>query len=83
MVIGGTLDPDPVSKRFDGCSLAPEIRYFGRVDSSGRVTIPKALRDWLGLHAGAEVVIATDGDVVTIRKATAESADSAPIGEVD
>ena len=44
-----------------------------RVTSRGRVTIPKPIRDKLGIHPGTEVDFEIDGQAVRIVKA-AESA---------
>lgn len=40
-----------------------------RVTEKGQVTIPKVLRDELGIGAGTEVEFDRDGDVIVIRKA--------------
>ena len=37
-----------------------------RVGAKGQVVIPKELRDQLGLHPGAEVDLAADGDAVVV-----------------
>jgi antitoxin PrlF len=42
-----------------------------RVGSDGRVTIPKALRQQLGLDPGTEVRLAVVGDALLIRTVTA------------
>lgn len=41
-----------------------------RVTEKGQVTIPKELRDELGIGAGSEVVFARADDAIVIRKAT-------------
>lgn len=41
-----------------------------RVTEKGQVTIPKALRDELGIGAGSEVAFERAGDTVVIRKST-------------
>ncbi len=40
-----------------------------RVGEKGRVTIPKDLRDALGIGAGSEVVFEREHDVILVRKA--------------
>lgn len=40
-----------------------------RVTEKGQVTIPKQLRDELGIGAGSEVDFERDGDSIVIRKA--------------
>ena len=39
-----------------------------RVSSKGQVTIPKHLRDQVGIKAGTEVEIDIDGEVITVRR---------------
>lgn len=39
-----------------------------RVTEKGQVTIPKGLRDALGIGAGTEVEFERDGDTVVVRK---------------
>lgn len=39
-----------------------------RVTTEGRITIPKRIRDALGLHAGAELEIRREGATVLLRK---------------
>ena len=39
-----------------------------RVTEKGQVTIPKELRDALGIGAGTEVEFVRDGDVIVVRK---------------
>lgn len=39
-----------------------------RVTEKGQVTIPKKLRDQLGIGAGSEVEFQRDGEVIVIRK---------------
>lgn len=39
-----------------------------RVSEKGQVTIPKALRDQLGLGAGSEVAFEISGDTIVVRK---------------
>jgi antitoxin PrlF len=39
-----------------------------RVTDKGQVTIPKGLRDELGIGGGTEVEFDRDGDVIVIRK---------------
>lgn len=39
-----------------------------RVTEKGQVTIPKALRDELGIGAGTEVSFEREGDAVLVRK---------------
>lgn len=41
-----------------------------RVTEKGQVTIPKALRDSLGIGAGTEVVFERADDTIVIRKVT-------------
>lgn len=41
-----------------------------RVTEKGQVTIPKELRDELGIDAGSEVEFARKNDTIVIRKAT-------------
>jgi AbrB family looped-hinge helix DNA binding protein len=38
-----------------------------RLDRAGRITLPKALRDSLGLKAGDKLLIASDGERITLR----------------
>ena len=40
-----------------------------RVTAKGQVTIPKALREQLGIGAGSEVSFVRKGDTIVIRKA--------------
>lgn len=40
-----------------------------RVTSKGQVTIPKPVRDKIGITAGTEVEFRVDGDIVTLRRA--------------
>jgi AbrB family looped-hinge helix DNA binding protein len=39
-----------------------------RVTSKGQVTIPKELRDQLGISSGSEVTFSIDGDAIIVRK---------------
>ncbi len=39
-----------------------------RVTEKGQVTIPKDLRDALGIGAGSEVTFERDGDTIVVRK---------------
>jgi AbrB family looped-hinge helix DNA binding protein len=39
-----------------------------RVTEKGQVTIPKALRDAVGIGAGSEVEFSQDGDSIVLRK---------------
>ena len=39
-----------------------------RVSSKGQVTIPKPLRDRIGIGAGGEVEFGLDGETITVRK---------------
>ena len=39
-----------------------------RVTEKGQVTIPKELRDALGIGAGSEVTFERDGDAIVVRK---------------
>jgi antitoxin PrlF len=41
-----------------------------RVTEKGQVTIPKELRDTLGIGAGTEVEFERDGDTIVVRKVT-------------
>lgn len=41
-----------------------------RVTDKGQVTIPKDLRDELGIAPGTEVVFARDGEAIVLRKTT-------------
>jgi antitoxin PrlF len=41
----------------------------GRVTEKGQVTIPKELRDALGIGAGSELDFALDGNTLVVRKA--------------
>lgn len=38
-----------------------------RVDEKGRVTIPRSIRDSLGIEAGSDVTTSVDGGTVVIR----------------
>ena len=40
-----------------------------RVSTKGQVTIPKPLRDRIGIGAGGEVEFGLDGETITLRKA--------------
>ncbi|MCW4048211.1 MAG: AbrB/MazE/SpoVT family DNA-binding domain-containing protein [Candidatus Bathyarchaeota archaeon] len=40
----------------------------GSVTSKGQVTIPKEIRDTLGISEGDKVIFLIDGDVVVLRK---------------
>ena len=52
-----------------------------RISGRGRITIPKLLRDRLGLHRGAEVEVTPhDGGVLIRRRAAADDAMAAAIG---
>ena len=44
----------------------------GSVNSKGQVTIPKEIRDALGLVEGDRIVFMLEGERVVIRKATGE-----------
>jgi antitoxin PrlF len=44
-----------------------------RVTTKGQVTIPKRLRDELGLGAGCEVEVDRDGNTIVIRRADGSS----------
>ena len=41
---------------------------FSKVTSRGQTTIPKSIREAAGLYAGDELVFATDGEQVVVRK---------------
>lgn len=41
-----------------------------RVSEKGQVTIPKPLRDQLGIGAGSEVTFEVEGDTIVVRKRT-------------
>lgn len=41
-----------------------------RVTEKGQVTIPKHLRDALGIGSGSEVAFERDGDVLVVRKSS-------------
>lgn len=53
-------------------SLPIEVKNgFGhRVSSKGQVTIPKPVREVLGVQLGGEVEFLVEGNVVTIRRST-------------
>ncbi len=40
----------------------------GKVTTKGQVTIPREIRDRLGIHPGSTVEFTVDGDVVRLRK---------------
>ncbi|MCF2138399.1 MAG: AbrB/MazE/SpoVT family DNA-binding domain-containing protein [Candidatus Thorarchaeota archaeon] len=40
-----------------------------RIDERGRITIPKDVRDMVGLKAGDPIIISAKGDKVTLTKA--------------
>jgi AbrB family looped-hinge helix DNA binding protein len=40
----------------------------GKVTTKGQVTIPREIRDRLGIHPGSTVEFAVDGDDVRLRK---------------
>ena len=40
-----------------------------RVSTKGQVTIPKRLRDRIGIRAGSEVDFSFEGDAITVRRA--------------
>ncbi|MDT7887679.1 MAG: hypothetical protein RQ885_01725 [Desulfurococcales archaeon] len=42
------------------------ISYMGRIDPKGRITIPIAIRDLLGLYEGATITIQVDLDTRSI-----------------
>lgn len=42
-----------------------------RVTEKGQVTIPKDVRDALGIGSGTEVEVVRDGDVAVVRKVSA------------
>lgn len=46
---------------------------MGKVTEKGQVTIPKELRDRLGIGAGSEVAFERSGDTLVIRKMSNES----------
>ena len=50
--------------RFD----APAESHAARLTSKGQVTIPKAIRDELGLETGDPVLFSIHGKVVNLRK---------------
>ncbi|MBN8998547.1 MAG: AbrB/MazE/SpoVT family DNA-binding domain-containing protein [Rhizobiales bacterium] len=41
-----------------------------RVSAKGQVTVPKELRDKIGIGEGSEVEFGLDGDVITLRRAS-------------
>jgi AbrB family looped-hinge helix DNA binding protein len=42
---------------------------ISKITSKGQVTLPKAVRDQLGLQAGDSIVYEVDGNTVRVRKA--------------
>jgi len=59
------------------------IRYSRRLTSKGQVTVPKAIRDALGLQAGSAVRFKVDDDgSVTIAKVDREKEKEAYLGRV-
>ena len=52
-----------------------------RVSTKGQVTIPKPLRDRVGIRAGSEVDFAVEGDAITLRRAKAPSRPGKTRGE--
>lgn len=52
-----------------------------RVTEKGQVTIPKELRDALGIGAGTEVEFERRNDVIVVRKAKAATGRGARIAE--
>jgi AbrB family looped-hinge helix DNA binding protein len=47
-----------------------------KIDSLGRITLPKGLRDRMGFIEGTEIEILTDKDVVCLRKAGPENSEA-------
>lgn len=54
-----------------------------RLTSKGQVTIPKPLRDRLGLRAGTEVRFELHDDVIVLRKAVREDLIDKWVGALD
>jgi antitoxin PrlF len=44
-----------------------------RVSEKGQITIPKDLRDELGIGAGSDVAVTREGDTIVLRKTEAMS----------
>lgn len=49
------------------------MKQYAPIDKAGRVVIPKALRDALGLEAGAELEMELEGDSLVVRARAAGS----------
>jgi len=43
------------------------------IDKAGRVVVPKPLRDRLGLEAGDNLLVESDGDTITLRPVRPQS----------
>lgn len=52
-----------------------------RVSTKGQVTIPKIIRDRVGIREGSEVEFAVDGDTITLRHAKPRSRPGKTRGE--
>lgn len=52
-----------------------------RVTTKGQVTIPRAVRDEVGIKPGMEVEFGVDGEVVTLRRAKPRSRPGKSRGE--
>jgi len=57
----------PISKELNGFCSMIELSVSS-VTSKGQVTIPKEIRDSLGIEKGDRVIFLKDGDVVIFRK---------------
>lgn len=52
-----------------------------RVSTKGQVTIPKPLRDRIGIRPGSEVDFGIEGDAITLRRAKARGRPGPSRGE--
>jgi AbrB family looped-hinge helix DNA binding protein len=62
-----------------GKSLPARTRYTGKLTSKGQTTVPKEVRDFLGLEEGTQMEWIVDGDVVIVKPRKLRAIDLAGI----
>lgn len=62
-----------------GKSLPARTRYTGKVTSKGQTTVPKEVRDFLGLEEGTQMEWIVDGGKVTVKPRKLRAIDLAGI----